>query len=143
MASSIHSSLSFRRRAFVTVDQLQTNLLANFKYLQNEATTQPDALVASKYFRFMSKTGESLCCSLDHFNSENASFELETHVSTHNTTILTRPDGTVITQPIYILTWNLCVAMTARVVVESSVSDVDRLFEAISLNNAVDDTMNG
>jgi uncharacterized protein YfaA (DUF2138 family) len=132
-----------RRRAFVTVEQLKTNLLANFKYLQNEAAAQPDALMGSKYFRFMSKTGESLRCSLDHFNAENANFELDTHVSTHNTTILTRPDGTAITQPIYILTWNLCVAMTARVVVESSVSDVDRLFEAISLNSAVDDAMNG
>jgi hypothetical protein len=137
MAQSIHSALAFRRRAYVTVEQLHMNLLANFRYLQTEAATQPDILMASKYFRFVSDTGESLRCSLDHFNTDNINFEVETHVSTHETTIITRPDGTVITQPIYLLTWNLCVAKTARVVLESSVSDVDRLFEAISLNPSV------
>jgi hypothetical protein len=146
MAQSIHSSLDFRGRAYVSVDQLHMNLLANFRYLQTEAAAQPDVLMGSKYFRFVSDTGESLRCSLEHFNSDNVNFEVETHVSTHETTIVTRPDGSVITQPIYLLSWNLCVAKTARVVLESSVSSVDRLFEAISLNPSRannDSAMNG
>jgi hypothetical protein len=119
------------------VEQLYTNLLANFNFLQAQTAEQPDALMGLQYFGFMSDNRERICGCLDYFNTKNSTFQVEMHVSTHEATIVSRPDSTVVAQPIYMLTWNLCVTKMARISVETSVSQVDRLFEAIGLNPGV------
>jgi hypothetical protein len=133
LASSIHAGLARRGRDVVSVDELHTNLQANFNHLRSEQATNPEAIMSTAHFTFLSASGDKVRCSLDHFNVNTSNNELETHVTTHATTIVTRPDGSVVRQQIYMLTWNLCVCKTARVVLETSVGEVDRLFEAISL----------
>jgi hypothetical protein len=136
LASSIHGALDRRGRSFVSIEELHMNLRANFNHLKTEQLANPDILMVTKNFTFVSTTGEPVCCSLEYFNTENNNNELETHVSTHSTTILSRPDGSKVQQQLYMLTWNLCVDKTTRVVLETEVGEVDRLFEAISLNAA-------
>jgi hypothetical protein len=133
LASSVHAGLARRGRDHVSVEELHMNLQANFNHLRSEQASNPESLMSTMHFTFVSANGDNVRCSLEHFNVDNVNYELENHVTTHATTIVTRPDGSAVRQQIYMLTWNLCVCKTARVVLETAVGEVDRLFEAISL----------
>jgi hypothetical protein len=74
---------------------------------------------------------------MDHFNvASNVNKELDAIVSTHETPIGMHPSGAVAKQQVYILTWQLCVAQTTRVINESTPGNLNLLMEAISLNDA-------
>jgi hypothetical protein len=147
MANSINAMLVHSKRAFVTTAERQDNLQGNFNFLKAAHAANPEVFIASKQFAIMSSSGESIRCTLDHFNTPNASNELHSTISTHETPIGTRPDGTTAKQQVYILTWNLCIARTARVIDESTPGNLNLLMDAISLNDAArggfDHTMNG
>jgi hypothetical protein len=147
MASSVHAVLVRRQRDFVTELELRDNLQANFNFLKGEQSASPDVLMASKQFSIVSRSGDRVRCTMAHFNGgSNAGSELEGIVSTHETTIGTHKNGTPAKQQIYLLTWNLCVARTARVVDESTPGDLDFLMDAIDLNagnSGADTFMNG
>jgi hypothetical protein len=147
MASSIHTMLLHSRRSFVSAAERQENLQGYFNFLKAEQAANPDVLMASKTFSIVSSSGENVRCTMDHFNNPNASNELEAAISTHETTIGARPDGSAVKQQIYILTWNLCVARTARVIDETTPGNLNLLMEAINLNDAArgsrDHNMNG
>jgi hypothetical protein len=147
MAASIDRMLLHSRRAFVSAAERQENLQGNFNFLKAEHATNPDVFMASKHYSIVSSSGESVRCTMDHFNMPNASNELQAAVSTHETPIGTRPDGTSAKQQVYILTWNLCVARTSRVIDESTPGNLDLLMDAIHLSDAargsLDHSMNG